>query len=51
MIYLDCNATTSVLPEVYEAMIPYLTSEWGNPSSTLCSYGSMNVMNYPGTPG
>lgn len=34
MIYLDHNATTSVLPEVLEAMIPYLTSEWGNPSSS-----------------
>jgi len=39
MIYLDCNATTSVLPEVFEAMIPYLTSEWGNPSSTY-KFGS-----------
>ena len=34
MIYLDYNATTPVLPEVLEAMMPYLTSEWGNPSST-----------------
>ncbi|MFA5913848.1 MAG: aminotransferase class V-fold PLP-dependent enzyme [Burkholderiales bacterium] len=33
MIYLDHNATTSVLPEVLEAMMPYLTTEWGNPSS------------------
>jgi cysteine desulfurase len=33
MIYLDHNATTPVLPEVLEAMIPYLTTEWGNPSS------------------
>jgi len=33
MIYLDYNATTPVLPEVLEAMMPYLTSEWGNPSS------------------
>jgi cysteine desulfurase len=39
MIYLDCNATTRVLPEVFEAMIPYLTSEWGNPSSTY-KFGS-----------
>jgi cysteine desulfurase len=39
MIYLDCNATTSVLPEVFEAMVPYLTSEWGNPSSTY-KFGS-----------
>lgn len=34
MIYLDYNATTPVLPEVLEAMMPYLTTEWGNPSST-----------------
>jgi cysteine desulfurase len=34
VIYLDYNATTPVLPEVLEAMMPYLTSEWGNPSSS-----------------
>ncbi|HXK27895.1 MAG TPA: aminotransferase class V-fold PLP-dependent enzyme [Candidatus Binatia bacterium] len=34
MIYLDCNATTPVLPEVLDAMLPYFTSEWGDPSST-----------------
>jgi cysteine sulfinate desulfinase/cysteine desulfurase-like protein len=28
MIYLDYNATTPVLPEVLNAMLPYLTSEW-----------------------
>lgn len=33
MLYLDNNATTPVLPEVLEAMMPYLTTEWGNPSS------------------
>ena len=33
MIYLDHNATTPVRPEVLEAMMPYLTTEWGNPSS------------------
>ena len=33
MIYFDNNATTPVLPEVLEAMLPYLTSDWGNPSS------------------
>ncbi|MFQ5735816.1 MAG: cysteine desulfurase NifS [Thermodesulfobacteriota bacterium] len=32
-IYFDHNATTPVLPEVFEAMVPYLTEQWGNPSS------------------
>jgi cysteine desulfurase len=30
MIYLDHNATTPILPEVLEAMMPYLTTEWGS---------------------
>jgi cysteine desulfurase len=33
-IYLDYNATTPVLPEVVEAMLPYLHEHWGNPSSS-----------------
>ena len=33
VIYLDHNATTPLLPEVLEAMMPYLMTEWGNPSS------------------
>ncbi|RUL75220.1 cysteine desulfurase family protein [Dyella choica] len=32
-IYLDYNATTPLLPEVVEAMLPYLTTHFGNPSS------------------
>ncbi|MBE0543706.1 MAG: aminotransferase class V-fold PLP-dependent enzyme [Verrucomicrobia bacterium] len=33
-MYLDHNATTPIAPEVLEVMMPYLTSEWGNPSSS-----------------
>jgi cysteine desulfurase len=33
-IYLDHNATTPILPEVVQAMLPYLTTEYGNPSSS-----------------
>ena len=33
VIYFDNNATTRIAPEVYEAMIPYLTEYYGNPSS------------------
>jgi cysteine desulfurase len=32
-IYLDHAATTPLRPEVLEAMLPYLTAHWGNPSS------------------
>ena len=39
MIYLDYNSTAPIAPEVLEAMMPYLTTEWGNPSSTY-KFGS-----------
>jgi cysteine desulfurase len=33
MIYADANATTPVLPEVVEAMLPWLTDHYANPSA------------------
>jgi len=33
VIYVDNNATTRVAPEVYEAMTPFLTEDYFNPSS------------------
>ena len=32
-VYFDNNATTRVLPEVAEAMLPFYTQYYGNPSS------------------
>lgn len=39
-IYLDHNGTTPVAPEVAEAMWPYLTEHFGNPSSAT-PYGRL----------
>ncbi|MDR2548869.1 MAG: cysteine desulfurase NifS [Desulfobulbus sp.] len=33
VIYMDNNATTRIAPEVVDAMMPYLTQFYGNPSS------------------
>ena len=32
-IYFDNNATTGVAPEVFDAMLPFLKDQYGNPSS------------------
>src|SRR6201996_6335884 len=37
-IYLDNAATTALEPEVLDAMMPFLTEKFGNPSS-IYSYG------------
>lgn len=42
-IYLDNAATTALDPEVLEAMMPYLTKFFGNPSS-IYSYGRESRM-------
>ncbi len=39
MIYFDNNATTRIAPEVFDAMHPYLTASYGNPSSAY-GFGS-----------
>ncbi|MCP4130305.1 MAG: cysteine desulfurase NifS [bacterium] len=38
VVYLDNNATTKIAPEVVDAMMPFLTERYGNPSS-IHSFG------------
>lgn len=38
-IYLDAQATTPVDPRVLDAMMPYLTNQYGNPHSSTHAYG------------
>ena len=39
MIYLDCNATTPIIPEVRDLVIHYLTEEFGNAGSRTHEFG------------
>jgi cysteine desulfurase len=38
-IYLDMQATTPVDPRVLDAMLPYMTGQYGNPHSQTHAYG------------
>ena len=43
-VYLDNSATTKVSERVFEAMVPYLTEHYGNPSSIYAvSYTHLDV--------
>lgn len=46
-IYLDNAATTALDPQVLEAMLPFLTEKFGNPSS-IYSYGRESKMGIEG---
>jgi cysteine desulfurase len=39
-VYLDCNATTPLDPEVREVLLHYLTDEFGNEGSRTHEYGA-----------
>lgn len=42
LIYMDNAATTKVHPQVVEAMLPYFTEEYGNPSAVYSFAGKVN---------
>ena len=37
MIYLDSNSTTQIDPRAVDAMLPFLTQHYGNPSASYAS--------------
>lgn len=41
VVYVDNNATTMTAPEVFEAMKPFLTEQYGNPSSMYAFGGKI----------
>ena len=40
-VYLDCNATTPVEPEVFEQVLRYMAEEYGNAGSRTHQYGQV----------
>ena len=46
IIYMDNNATTRIAPEVLEAMMPYLSDYYGNPSSMHTFGGQVGTVGH-----
>ena len=45
LIYLDNAATTAFYPEIVDAMIPYFTEYYGNPSS-IYSFAAFSSVSF-----